>query len=470
MTIVFMMTINYFSGLSWKKNESLTVWGLVLYAFANLGSMATMSIGMAIMVVVVLVGVGGPAPFYAELRKLWLNPWVRRFGLAALALFGTVLISLIVAKVYPLGFCGKFPQISFWSLAHLQYLALPFVLLVGLKSISEQARWKILRLWLMFFAFFVLIGIQQHFTGWPRPWPIDWWKGHFRVTTFLRSYLSVASIYIFPFFLVLAASFEKELRKKLDLPRWFLGTTTALGFLCLMGTFSKALMVALPVGIVLWFWLYGSGRVRIIAVGMFLIAVFLASQSSAVRLMMRTTGAQRSFSDRITLWQTNLGFIKARPLTGVGFRLNEPLSGIYLVSEKVKAIVKERYPDDVKSLGLDAACTKYDHDIRNQNPKAFRVFAGHAHNNWIEAFSGTGLLGLISWAALVLIPIWALFILLKSDRPIDRFIAKALLAAWLVFHLNGLTQVNFWESKVFHQFAWMSAWCLFFVASRPIKN
>ena len=41
-------------------------------------------------------------------------------------------------------------------------------------------------------------------------------------------------------------------------------------------------------------------------------------------------------------------------------------------------------------------------------------------------------------------------------------LAKGWACAWIVFHLNGLTQVNFWEAKVQHQMAWVIAWSLLF--------
>ncbi|MBU6376699.1 MAG: hypothetical protein KGQ59_11925, partial [Bdellovibrionales bacterium] len=42
-----------------------------------------------------------------------------------------------------------------------------------------------------------------------------------------------------------------------------------------------------------------------------------------------------------------------------------------------------------------------------------------------------------------------------------RDLSRAWLAAFIVFHLNGLTQVNFWEGKVQHQLFWVVAWVLF---------
>jgi len=84
------------------------------------------------------------------------------------------------------------------------------------------------------------------------------------------------------------------------------------------------------------------------------------------------------------------------------------------------------------------------------------VFSGHAHNNLIDMLGGTGAIGTAAWlfwCAVVLV------ITLRAARKNAGF-ARGLLCAWIVFHINGLTQVNFWDAKVEHQMAWMLAWTL----------
>jgi len=76
---------------------------------------------------------------------------------------------------------------------------------------------------------------------------------------------------------------------------------------------------------------------------------------------------------------------------------------------------------------------------------------------------GTGLIGTSFWLA------WCfglIIILIKQGRtPASSDegrlnLTRGLICAWVVFHLNGLTQVNFWEAKVQHQMAWAIFWSL----------
>ena len=47
---------------------------------------------------------------------------------------------------------------------------------------------------------------------------------------------------------------------------------------------------------------------------------------------------------------------------------------------------------------------------------------------------------------------------LRGGTRAEPGFAWGLLCAWIVFQLNGLTQVNFWEGKVMHQMMWAVAW------------
>jgi O-antigen ligase len=70
---------------------------------------------------------------------------------------------------------------------------------------------------------------------------------------------------------------------------------------------------------------------------------------------------------------------------------------------------------------------------------------------------GTGLFGAAAWL------LWCAWIFRESNRERKRgassasglVFAAAWIAAWVAFHLNGLTQVNFWEGKVSHQMVLM---------------
>ena len=101
--------------------------------------------------------------------------------------------------------------------------------------------------------------------------------------------------------------------------------------------------------------------------------------------------------------------------------------------------------------------------IRQWHPGQ-EVFVGHAHNNLLEVLGGTGLFGLVGWIGWNL---WLGLALWRQSRPEPgrpewfRELTQGFLAGFVVFHLNGLTQVNFWEGKVQHQISWVVAWVLF---------
>jgi O-antigen ligase len=125
-------------------------------------------------------------------------------------------------------------------------------------------------------------------------------------------------------------------------------------------------------------------------------------------------------STRFELWRTNLEFFEARPILGVGWRLNHELAHLRL-----------------NSLVSDPEVRK-------------NTFIGHAHNNIIEMLAGTGLVGTLAW---MLFNFQVLRMAWNSSRRSDlgSAVAWGVFCAWILLHLNGLTQVNFWEGKVMHQ-------------------
>ena len=129
-----------------------------------------------------------------------------------------------------------------------------------------------------------------------------------------------------------------------------------------------------------------------------------------------------SFTTRADLWRANFEFFVRRPFTGIGWHHNLQMSAAYFMVNGYKA----------------------------------GTFVGHAHNLYLEIIASTGLFGLggfIVWIA----------VFLKNSR--QTVWSLGLKAAMLVFLINGITQVNFWESKVLHQLMWVSSLCLAFVVS-----
>jgi O-antigen ligase len=293
-------------------------------------------------------------------------------------------------------------------------------------------RITVLRAWLGTFVLLSAVGVVQHFTGWPRPQAIPGVPGRFHATLFLGHHLSVASVFIFPFFVLLdflrqtpsskAAALAPSRADRIAVfPRWFLLIGAVLGFMTLGLTYSRTLWVALPIGIALWALLSAPRKLRVPVV----IAIILAAASATqVPWVKSRLSAQMGIHTREDLWEANLKMFESRPLTGVGLKHNQELSGYYLM---------EKYHSS-------------------------NVFSGHAHNNVLDFLGGTGLIGLLAWI------VWWVFIfrwtICPGVRVVGYDLSLGLLCALVVFQLNGLTQVNFWEAKVQHQLMWAVAWLL----------
>ncbi len=326
--------------------------------------------------------------------------------------------SLLFAKLYPMGYGGEFVNVHFFrDMAKVWYFFWPLLLVIGLKQLDEKDQHSVFKSWLAGFFILSLIGILQHFIGWPRPQFIPTQPNYFHTTLFLGHHLSVASIFIFPFFMSLDMVWQSRHKKRFPLTC----CVAAAGLLALFFTYSRMLWIALPVGLFVWILLRLKGKRRVWVALIAMIAAFAFFQNSTIQLRFKDAmGVQTRFD----LWQANLEFFKARPLTGVGWHHNLELSGFYLQE---------------KTHSKD-------------------VFSGHAHNNLLDVLSTLGLFGLFS------ILLWygfLIFAVLKRQRdlkPID--FSRGLACAWIVFHLNGLTQLNLWEAKIEHQIAWVIAWTL----------
>lgn len=411
------------------RPESRNAWlalGFGIYMISTLISMAVMSVGAVTMLLIVLWVYQGPKTLWVDIRKNLQDKYLSLYFQVSIALMVTFALSLFLAKAFPIGFGGKFIHVYLTpSLTKFWYLIWPLVLVPALMRVNEQSRLKILRAWIIAFFILSVIGVVQFFTGWPRPqWIPGFMGGQLRshATLFLGHHLSVASIFIFPFFTALDFLGNREKAKRIGLSQYFLALVALIGGVTLFLTFSRTLWVALPIGIFVWL-VWSLPRRWGVGLTVFsLLSMGLASQHPVIQA--RFTQAI-GVSTREELWKANLEFFRLRPLLGVGWRQNQELSGIYF---------------DYLHPGSD-------------------YFQGHAHNNFLDTLAGTGILGTLSWLAWCVVSIWILW---PSAKRADGF-ARGLVCAWLVFHLNGLTQLNFWEGKVTHQVVSMVAWTLLWV-------
>ena len=389
--------------------------------------MATMSIGAALLALALILTLGkqtGP-----ELSRAFRSPSGRQLFSVSLVLTAVLALSLVVALVFPLRIGEHGPTVHFIKdLAKVWYLFWPLVLFLALNHLRKDERETVLRTWIIVFGVLSAVGVLQFFIGWPRPQVIPGNESHFHTTIFLGHHLSVASVFIFPFFVVLDLIATKVNDSRLGFSRGMLFAIAGVGLLALFGTYSRMLWLALPIGLLVWAYsaLRGKGKLRVYGLVLLIAALGIGSQLPAVQQRIHAT---MGVSERQELWKTNFEFLKQRPITGVGFRHNEELSYYFL----------------------------------QQRSNGQYFFSGHAHNNLIDLLGGAGILGALAWIA------WwwvVLSIGFRASRFPESLFVRGILCAILVFHLNGLTQVNFWEGKVQHQLSWMLAWLLLWAESR----
>lgn len=373
--------------------------------------MATMSIGIAFAVLGSVAVTGGPMGYWSALKQSVRDPSVRKYLWVAHAVNFACLVSLIGADFFPLELGGEKPEVRYFKdLWKCWYLYWPIFLVPGFRALSSERRTRLLDIWTLAAVILSVIGLQQFFTGWPRPRLIPGLEPYYHVQGLYGHHLSYANLLIFPlFYLLLLPSWRTEWFKN-PLVRY--GSAAITG-IALFGTFSRMLWIALPIGLVVSALIKLKPRARIGAVIALVIVGLGAFQIPAVKTrVLQSMGT----SDRITLWKINTYFFQERPITGVGWHHNLTLSHGYY---------KQFLPDD-----------------------PFK-FVGHAHSNFFEVIGALGLIGLIAYIA------WNVFVLKRS-----YWVSKGFFVAWIVFQVNGLTQVNFWEAKVLHMMGFVLAWTL----------
>lgn len=408
----------------------LTPYALMLYAVASLTAMAPMSIGAGLVMLSLLWDARGAGGIRESFRSEYALPASRIYVHLSLFLFFACALSLVVAHFSPLVVAGHVAKVEFGrDLRKAWFLIWPFLIAIGLRAASMEERRKILLAWLFAAGALSLLGIAQVFTGFPQVQYVpNFGNTIHHATIFLGHHLSVASIFLFPFF----ASLEGAFAKHPPFPRKLLGVIALLTGMLLFATFSRAVWLALPAGIVVFTLLRLHGKRRWIFLSVLVLAVSGASRMPFVyERMIQMDGK----STRYELWEAHFSFFKERPLTGAGWKLGQEYSGYYLEAK---------------------------------HPEANGVFAGHAHNNFLEMLGGTGLLGAAAWL------LWCAWIFRESYRERKRstssgpglVFATAWIAAWISFHLNGLTQVNFWDGKCLHQAAFSIGWLLLWRGER----
>ena len=94
------------------------------------------------------------------------------------------------------------------------YFIFSVFLMVAWLRLSENQRVTVIRIWISTFGLLSIMGVFQFFTGWPRALSNPLLPGKFHPTLFLGHHLSVASIWIFPWFAALELFWKtRQLRR-----------------------------------------------------------------------------------------------------------------------------------------------------------------------------------------------------------------------------------------------------------------
>ncbi len=411
-------------------NPSVATVLIIAYTLSTLVSTAVMSVGFGVLVLTFLLlpNLG------SRLRKIWHTPITRQYFIVSLILFSVLLLSSVVALLRDPPLYNHPLEVKlFQECKKLIYLFTPLMFFSVLDGLKTNGVWKVLKSYWLFLGFLGVIGVIQFFTGWPRAQLLP--HGNSAAVLFMGLSLSVSSVLSLASFPLFSYGIER-LTKKDQLPKELahfptsLMTFISLGMvLIIMLTFSRMSWLTLPIGLCVLFARRIKPKVFIgvlVLVGVLCAVAFYNSPSVKLRVTSRA-----GITDRLELWKGHLDLFKAEPILGVGFRQNSKLA---------ETVVRAKY-------------------AAKNEPVPPEFFGSHAHNNWIEILAGAGLLGFVSFL------LWNLFLL----RMIWQGTRLAAYHWWfvgmgigfLVFHLNGLTQVNFWDSKVLHTLMFLTGVSLF---------
>lgn len=391
----------------------------------SMTSMALMSIGSALFFLPTLV-----ALFYSDQRADTGYLLHNLFFYASVALFFVATLSIVAGQVWP---PLEMHTDSLQNLKKLRYFLFPFAtafLFANLREIPDFQH----RFWRVLFAMALLvsgIAIFQFFAGAVFGEAFIEGKRFFRqiaATPYSHAqglmyfHLSFASVMGFVFCFAFAHTIWHKKRRLIWLA---ISLITGLAWFF---TYSRISMAACFFAVLC---LLGLRKPKLGAIGLLLIVIGAAvawQQSDALRKRVLDKGGWR---DREVVWASAMEMIADRPLLGVGFNQ----TGFY------SAHYARRYYDRPEN-----AMAKRINEIHYYPQKDW--FSSHSHNNILDAMAAMGIPGLLAylfwWGTLFYYAI-RLYFDVKYQS-----LAAALLTGGLVFQINGLTQLNFYDGKSQH--------------------
>jgi hypothetical protein len=409
----------------------------VTYAVLSISSMAGMSIGLGIF------GAASLWYFVADwrgrgreaLREAFATP----YSWLTLGLFLASLLSLLAAFAFPVEGSQAGPMLS--SLKKYHYYFFPPLFAAALLQTSDSPeRHPFWKAWGIFGGILGVIATLQFFAADLFPYGIlgnSFFRpigqtGRYHGQGLMFFHLSFASSMCF----VAASGWARlvfPLRGDAAREKIFWAISAALATAGVYFSYSRIAFAALAIVVlVLGFLrkpLYGVFSAIFVGAAGFLLWTF--SSSLRHRFLDFASGTK----ERETMWRAALAMVERRPLTGVGFSRTGELSPWY-----VQHVLKQPLE-----------------------------FTSHAHNNFLDMLAATGLIGFaafLAWWGFLFLASWRSFRLAPEG---EKWLPAAAFTGFIAFHVNGLTQVNYWDGKSEHALMlWTGvAIALWVRASRP---
>lgn len=418
-----------------SATSKLLAVSLPLYAVLSLTAMAPMNLAIGLVVIAWLMSLllkmsASSAPVLQSSDLLNLkSEYIYFVSILSIA----CLISLAASAFWPLTYFGHAPTADFHVPQKLVHFLFPFFLLgVFVVQLKDQENtyeryfskfsWLV-RVWIFSLIPLGCLAVVQFFTGIIKDQIIPSSPQYYHATLMFGHHLSTASIIIFPTFVATAMALGEWLRNKRILKIELVASLS--GILILFLSFARTAWLTLPIGIllILYFGMKGlSIKKKNVLATLFLFVLFLfaAVKSTIVQdRILKLIGIQ----ERLELWKANINYFEHRPLTGIGFLKTQEMSEFYF---------KENFPNAYQHMQW-----------------------GHAHSNFFEMLGGAGILGLLAFIAWIGFSLYLAFQTAERARNAKEFgladVSLGVAVALILMHINGLTQVNFWEGKVFHQ-------------------
>ncbi len=401
-----------------SQRERIWRGAFLLYGVLSLSSMAGMGIGSGIFFLCSLVFFLG---LPRDERRARLGEVLRTpYTWISVGLFFCCALSLASALLFPVE--GSLATPSFTAIKKFHYFLYPPLFAAAfLATPAELEHHRFWRFWGFTGALLGVIALTQYFGAslFPAAWlerqyfrPIGE-TGHFHGQGLMFFHLSFASCMGF-----VAAMGMSRIVFPREGDGWrargFWLCVALLGGIAVFLSYSRIAFVALGLMMVLLGFLKRPKWGLVFAAAISGVG-YLVWMLSPV-LQERFHQSRGNWFERQSMWRTAWEMFLERPIAGVGFGRTGELSPHF-----VEKWLKLR-PD----------------------------FTSHAHNNLLDMMASTGLLGTLAFALWFGFLFWAALRAFLRAPEKERWLPAACLLGFTAFHINGITQVNFWDGKSQH--------------------